>query len=391
MPTLRKDRQNMWMGRVIVDGEQIASRMFPAGRKGGPEWRAAKEWEERETRKAKEQGRMTLTDCGLLLSWGNQYLAHVERSMSKQTFVEKSTVMREFFGFCSGSGISTLPGVSTARAYAFLAGVSDARGPRRGNVYRKNLLAAWNWGKVYVEGFPQGVSPFEVVRPFQAEHDERYVPPEEDVVKVLKVAQGQDLIMLLTFFFTGARRGEVFRLSWSRDVNLDEGRIRLTDHKGKDGRERVRWCDIHPELGKALEWWRAARPCKVDNVFMQLHCDGALGEPFKQRSKLMGLLCKRAGVKPFGFHAIRHCSAAVTFKAVGLNGAQIFLGHSRATTTDRYVRSAGLYGSQEGILSALGASLIGTVAEDLLEKVMPHEVRTHEAYCNRELVTDRLQ
>ena len=106
---------------------------------------------------------------------------------------------------------------------------------------------------------------------------------------------------------------------------------------------------------------------------MQIHCDGMLGEPFQQRSKLMGTLSKRAGVKPFGFHAIRHCSAAVTFKTMGLNGAQIFLGHSRATTTDRYVRSAGLYGSQDGILAALGQSLIGSAAENLLEKVMPHD------------------
>lgn len=113
--------------------------------------------------------------------------------------------------------------------------MADERGPLRANVYRKNLLAAWNWGKVYIEGFPQRVSPFEIVQPFQATHTERYVPPEEDVVKVLKSASGQDMVMLLTFFFTGARRNEVFRLSWSKDVNLEKGRIRLIDHKGKNG------------------------------------------------------------------------------------------------------------------------------------------------------------
>ncbi len=392
MPTLRKDRGNMWMARVVVNGKQVASLMFPAGKKGGPEWRAAKEWEEKEAQKAAEMvQRKTLTAYELLLSWGEQYLAHVERTMSKQTLVEKKTVMRAFLRFCAESALDSLGKVSSAKAYSFLADVADERGPRRGNVYRKNILAAWNWGKLYVEGFPKELSPFEVVPPFAAEHNERYVPPQEDVVKVLEVAQGQDLVMLLTFFFTGARRGEVFRLSWNRDVNLDEGRIRLIDHKGKGGQERVRWCDIHPELRKALEWWREARPCKVDNVFMQLHCDGTLGEPFKQRSKLMGLLCKRAGVKAFGFHAIRHCSAAVTFKSEGLSGAQVFLGHSRATTTDRYVRSAGLYGSQDGILAALGQSLIGSAAEDLLEKVMPHEVMTREAFCNQRHVTSALQ
>ncbi|MCH5145991.1 site-specific integrase [Desulfovibrio sp. UIB00] len=380
------------MARIVVNGKQIASRMFPPGKKGGPEWRAAKEWEEDETLRAREQQeRQTPTGCELLLEWGERYLAHVERSMSKQTLVEKKTVMRAFFQFCASNGVDKLTLLSAAKAYALLAQVADERGPLRANVYRKNLLAAWNWGKVYVEGFPQSVSPFEIVQPFQATHTERYVPPEEDVVKVLESASGQDLVMLLTFFFTGARRNEVFRLSWSKDVNLEEGRIRLTDHKGKNGQERVRWCDIHPELRKALEWWRETRPCKADNVFMQVHCDSMLGEPFRQRSKLMGTLCKRAGVKPFGFHAIRHCSAAVTFKAMGLNGAQIFLGHSRATTTDRYVRSAGLYGSQDGILAALGQSLIGSAAENLLEKVMPHEGQAREAFCNQGIVTNAIQ
>uniref|UniRef100_UPI002617B6B0 tyrosine-type recombinase/integrase n=1 Tax=Desulfovibrio sp. TaxID=885 RepID=UPI002617B6B0 len=280
------------MARIIVNGRQVASRMFPPGKKGGPEWRAAKEWEEDETLRAREQQeRQTPTGCELLLEWGERYLAHVERSMSKQTLVEKKTVMRAFFQFCASNGVDKLTLLSAAKAYALLAQVADERGPLRANVYRKNLLAAWNWGKVYVEGFPQSVSPFEIVQPFQATHTERYVPPEEDVVKVLESASGQDLVMLLTFFFTGARRNEVFRLSWSRDVNLEEGRIRLTDHKGRNGQERVRWCDIHPELRKALAWWREARPCKVDNVFMQIHCDGMLGEPFRQRSKLMGTLC----------------------------------------------------------------------------------------------------
>ena len=95
---------------------------------------------------------------------------------------------------------------------------------------------------------------------------------------------------------------------------------------------------MHPELAKALRWWQAVRPCVVDNVFMQEHCDGMLGEPFQQRSKLMPRLCRKAGVKPFGFHALRHKAAAITFTAGGLAVAQTLMGHSRATTTDIYVR-----------------------------------------------------
>ena len=138
--------------------------MFPPGKRGGPEWRAAKEWEEDETQRAREQqDRQTLTGCELLLEWGEQCLAHVERSMSKQTLVEKKSVMRTFFEFCASNGVNKLTLLSAAKAYALLAQVADERGPLRANVYRKNLLAAWNWGKVYIECFPQSVSPFEIV------------------------------------------------------------------------------------------------------------------------------------------------------------------------------------------------------------------------------------
>lgn len=415
MPTMRRDRDNAWMARVSIDGAQVASRMFAPGRRNGPEWTAARSWEV-ETKAAiqalLEQG-LTLaqalrqlglktdlqpeetapqTPTGLerLFTWGENYLAHVARTMTHQTYVEKKTVLEAFLTYCAEEGIFSPEEITRPMAYQFLADVADERSNNRANVYRKNLLAAWNWGLDFVEAFP-ATAVFERIRPFPVDRGTRYVPPEEDVVAVLKQAQGQDLVMLLTYYYTGARRGEVFRLSWDRDIKLESGMIRLTDHKGGGGAQHVRWKKMHPELIRALAWWRDERPCRVDNVFMQTHCDGALGAPFRQRNKLMSRLCERAGVKPFGFHAIRHKSAAIVFCAEGLNDAQKHLGHEMATTTNRYVTSAGLYSDQGAIVAALGESGIGQAASELLEKIMPHEVRTHEAFCNRESVTDRVQ
>jgi len=93
----------------------------------------------------------------------------------------------------------------------------------------------------------------------------------------------------------------------------------------------------------------------------------------------MDTLCARAGVKPFGFHSIRHKSAAIPFVAGGLSAAQILMGHSRATTTDIYVRSAGLYADQGAILEALSKSVIGKAVSGLMEKVMSLEVEAPEA------------
>ncbi len=384
MPTLRKDRENCWMGRVTINGKTVETRLFPGGRKQGPEWTECKKWEverKKELLKAQE-GPQTLTGCALLLAWGEQYLAHAEKSMSKSTFVEKRTVMRSFLAYCLEYGALDVAEFKRPMLYQYLSDIAEVHGAKRANVYRKNLLAAWNWGMDAVKGFPQGRFVLEGIKPFAVQENDRYVPPESDVIKVLEMASGQDLVMLMTYFYTGARRGEIFRLVWD-DVCFDTQRIRLVDHKGRGGAKRVRWVPMHEELAKALAWWRDERPCVVDNVFMQLHCDGALGEPFQQRNKMMPRLCAKAGVKPFGFHAIRHKSASITFVGGGLNAAQSLMGHYRATTTDRYVRSAGLYGDQTVILAALSDSDISQAAAGLLKTAMPHEVATHGASCHQ--------
>lgn len=386
MPTLRKDRGNGWWARVIIDGRQTVCKMFPPGKKGGPEWRAAKEWEEQQAKELIKETPPTLTALEKLLDWGEAYLAHVERTMKHQTKTEKKTVMREFFSFCRKEGIHSLEAVTKPKVYAFLSQLADSKSPNRANVYRKNLLAAWNWGIDYVEGFPRSPWVIESITPFTVEAGERYVPPEADVIKVLREAKGQDLVMLLTYYFTGGRRSELFRLSWGQDVQLDAGRIRLIDYKGRNGKKRVRWYTMHPELIKAYAWWWHARPCKVDNVFMQVHCEMYLGKPFTQRRWLMANLCKKAEVKPFGFHGLRHKSAAITFEAGGIAAAQILMGHERATTTDRYVKSVGLYSDQRVILDALGGSGIGSAIAELLEKGMPLESSAQEAFCTQDHV-----
>jgi integrase len=388
MPTMRKDNNNSWMARVVINGQQY-SKMFPPGKKGGPEWREAKQWEEEKKNEIQECVQ-TLSDFELLKEWLRKYLEHSRRRDSKKTISEKEMVLCDFSQFCITEHIDAIEKLTPGKVQDFLAPICDARGPGVANRYFKNLQTAWRWGAELFDGFPQIKPPFRKEHRYAVDAKERYVPPAEEVVMVLEQAKGQDLVMLLTFYFTGGRAGEIFRLTWA-DVDLDGGRIRLADHKGGGGKKRSRWIQMHPELLHALKQWQAARPCRVDNVFMQLQSESEMGKPFTHRSHYMPKVCKRLGIKPFGFHALRHKSAAITFISQGLNAAQTLMGHYRATTTDRYVASAGLYMSQGGILDALGSNEIGQAIGSLLEKAMPLEEQTQEALCNTEHVTNILQ
>ena len=56
--------------------------------------------------------------------------------------------------------------------------------------------------------------------------------------------------------------------------------------------------------------------------------------------KLLKGLCKRAGVKYFSFHALRHYGASkLASEGEALTDIQALLGHMKATTTDIYLQS----------------------------------------------------
>lgn len=62
------------------------------------------------------------------------------------------------------------------------------------------------------------------------------------------------------------------------------------------------------------------------------------GQPYTTRKNWMKNLCKNAGVKPFGLHALRHLSASVLAKArIPLIQIQKVLRHKKLSTTEHYL------------------------------------------------------
>lgn len=214
------------------------------------------------------------------------------------------------------------------------------------NKDRKNLVAAWNWGMKYMDPPLTAPNPC-LVDKMPEVRSPRYVPPEEDFWAIYKIAEGQDRVMLLTFLYLAARRGEAFALTWS-EVDFVNNHVRLKTRKRRDGTLEYDVLPMIPELRDALRWWWEHRPIK-DSPYVFLCLDELPfteeyhGRPFMQRRHFMKRLCKRAEVKHFGFHAIRHLSATILYNnSVDVSDIQAILRHKNPTTTNLYLKTLGL-------------------------------------------------
>ena len=153
----------------------------------------------------------------------------------------------------------------------------------------------------------------------------------EDVEKVMKVMNEEDRTMLLCFLHTGARKNEILRLKWS-DVDFANNLIWLTTRKRKDGMEERDSLPMTQELRNALLKLRAKNG-QYEYVFVNKE-----GRPYKDRNQWLPRACKKADVKTFRFHAIRHLTASwLDAHGIPLTTIQRILRHRNPHTTARYL------------------------------------------------------
>jgi integrase len=175
------------------------------------------------------------------------------------------------------------------------------------------------------------INPCNGIKPYPLRRKERYVPPMEDVKKVLKIANKEQRQYLLAIIHTAARVREINRLKPS-DIHTDFEYVILRTRKAKNSDEVERPVRVNEVLKAILK----ELPLEGEYVFINKRTK----TKFDYRDKFLLTLCNKAGVKPFTFHCLRHLSASLMADAgVPLTVIQKILGHQRATTTDIYLRS----------------------------------------------------
>lgn len=355
MPTLITKRgEKRYLATSYYKGHRGPTKLMPdAGKKS---YHAAIEWESMQKKKLKAKMAHAVADYLTVLRWSDEYLDFAKKRYVEKTYQEK---VSSFKRLVSMEQIDASTNVGDIDRYLAALFLNDQFGDRSGhavNKDRKNMGAAWRWGHDNLADWPRGENPFLAVARFPEEGSPRYVPPIEDFWKVYAhvaaIADSgedqhlQDRIMLRAYLHLAARRSELFKARWP-DVDFANGQIRLGTHKRKGGYE-YDWLPLTTELHKDLLSWAEIRLVHntedKEHIFVCLSplpcCEQYYGKPFTQRRWAMGAWCKKAKVKPFGWHAIRHLAANELYRQGYPNRhIQLVLRHRRATTTDVYLRS----------------------------------------------------
>ena len=234
-----------------------------------------------------------------------------------------------------GKPQAAVESLTVSQAYDYLQKQAKRRSNNTANKDRTHLGAAWNWGMKY-EKCP-APNPFLKVEKFHHDKEHHYMPALEDFLKVVEAAEGQDRVLLWTYFHTAGRRQEILNLKWE-DVDFARQSIRLYSRKKKGGNREADWVDMTDDLTAIL---REHRESSVNEwVFVRLNKGIGYLQPFLTgRDKWPKDLCRKAGVKPFGCHGIRALTATLLAQGnVPMVAIKQHLRHKNLFVTERYIR-----------------------------------------------------
>jgi integrase len=212
--------------------------------------------------------------------------------------------------------------------------------PNTANKEIRYLRATFNFGKKkkYILN-----NPVDGIEFLPTDKKKKYVPPPEDIDKIIEIAEPDTQDYLWTIRETIGRMSEINQLTWE-EVNFDARYVILYTRKKKGGHRTPRCIPMTNKLYDVLKNRCELRDRTKPWVFWHRYCSSKTRKwetgPYKDRKKFMKTLCKNAGVKYFRFHAIRHSGASVMENNnVPIGAIQEILGHENRSTTEIYLHN----------------------------------------------------
>ncbi len=255
------------------------------------------------------------------------YLDDIKARMRLNTVRQKAFVYRSFL---ASLGADVPVAIITTKQISDYLNVRAARnGAKTANRDLRDLKALYNWG--LRQEVIEGRNPCDPIEKYPEEPYRPYVPPPEDIDKVRIAATVDERDFLDALYHLLARRSEVVRLTWE-DVNFEQRWVRLYTRKRRGGELQEDYLPMNDTLHNVLHNRWKRRDKTSPHVFQ---FSG------HQLRYMMGKLCKRSGVKPFGFHAIRHHVSSLLNDSgkASMKQIQKLLRHRRQATTESYLHS----------------------------------------------------
>jgi len=167
----------------------------------------------------------------------------------------------------------------------------------------------------------------------------RYLSKEE-CQKLIEECDKHLRPIVITALNTGMRRSEILTLRWAENVDLNYNFILLEQPMTKNGERRE--IPINSTLQETLtELFRGTkeRPRRIDIPWV--FYDPSTGRPYQNVKRSFASACRRAKIKDFTFHDLRHTFAShLVMSGVDLTTVKELLGHKTLTMTLRYAHLA---------------------------------------------------
>lgn len=271
------------------------------------------------------------------------YLDNVKaRAVGENTYQYKRKLIQNFITFIGCDPVLPVPTIVIEQ---FLNHEFKQKGGKKANRSLRELGTVFNWmfNRQLID-----LDPTMPIDPFPEIAFRKYVPPAEDLKKVIRVANDFEQDIIRTAYHTLARSGEIRNLKIS-DCDFSNNKVTLYTRKRSGGCLEGDKIDMDKTLKKIL--YRRARTANGEYIF-----GGPSGEKLPKRTmdNIMPRLCMKVNtdengnlkpeeerMKPFTLHSIRHHVAAHLFLNCGYSIAELqkILRHKRASTTDQYLKS----------------------------------------------------
>lgn len=331
---------NGWRYEFQLDGRRHTGSGFKTKRE-------AVSHREEKKKELKEERRIPTDTDFLVVS--NKYLDYASRKFVKKTLKQKVFVYKSFLKYQGNIDITL---ITPHHLHKYL----DTRPSNNNyNAHRRDLCTLFSYARKSLKVITY--NPCWDLDKMPHTPDQKYIPPETDILKLIAVANPKtdEWDLLQTLLNTAARVDEILRLKWT-DINLEKRALTRWTRKRRGGAYEAIVCHMNKDLYHIMSSrWKAR------NNELWVFYNEKTKDRFNHRPKFMAGLCKRAQIDPpFGFHALRHFIASYLADREKISKKTIggLLGHKALQTTEIYLHSVDA--SEEHALDSLTGVFTGT-------------------------------